>query len=363
MAIAIQASIQENLSGFEQAAQQAAESLPQSDSLSPPESGISLLDTKNEIFLSYLQALALRNLNVIRSLSSGSDVEETRKLSNALTKKLCEHRVYLERGVRPLEQRIKYQVDKVLKAADDEERAVQFQKNATLTNGKRIADDSGSGSEDSEDDDDEAAEDDNDIDELAFRPNPAAFARPQEAADDVELSRKDKMKQDGVYRPPRISATAMPTTETRERKEKKPMRSAAIDDYVNNELSTAPTAQPSIGSTIDAGGRRTKTARQLAAESERREYEETNLVRLPKESKKDRAKKGGRGRDGYGGDEWKGIGDSVDRISALTRRKDKDGALDKSRKRTFVEDGPRGSGDAGGAFEMKKRRLENRHRR
>ena len=41
---------------------------------------------------------------------------------------------------------------------------------------------------------------------------------------------------------------------------------------------------------------------------------------------------------GFGGEEWRGLGDSLDRIGDLTKRKGEDSALDKSRKRRAVED-------------------------
>ena len=119
--------------------------------------------------------------------------------------------------------------------------------------------------------------------------------------------------------------------------------------------------KPSIGSTIASSGRRTKDAKSLAREQERRDYEETNLVRLPKESKKERAKQANREKGGFGGEEWKGLGDSVDRIGDLTRSKRKDTALDKSRKRRAVEDSPRNDG-IGNALDIKKRRLMKKMR-
>ena len=69
---------------------------------------------------------------------------------------------------------------------------------------------------------------------------------------DVNAERERQVEDggEGVYRPPRISATSMPTTETKERKERRPGRSATLDEYVSTELSQAPLAVPSIGSTI-----------------------------------------------------------------------------------------------------------------
>ncbi|KAK3624619.1 hypothetical protein LTR56_014381 [Elasticomyces elasticus] len=326
-------SLPDILSSFTTATNAAIQGLPAAALLTPPENGITLLDAKNEIFLAYLQALALRNLNVIRSIKHGNDASATQALSHDLTKKLVEHRVYLERGVKPLEAKIKYQVDKVVKAADDEERTVaQKAKAAAATNGRTAAD-AESDEDDSEDDSD--ASDDAEADALAYRPSRAAFSKP-------------------------ATTGAGP----RDTKERRPGRSGIMDEYISTEMSGAPLAEPSIGSNVTEGGRRTKDTKQLAKEAEKRNYEETNLVRLPKESKKDRLKKGGGGRErggGFGGEEWRGLGESADRIGDLTKRSGRPGALEKSRKRP-VQDRPRDSG-IGDAFDVKRRRLEKKTRR
>lgn len=358
--------MKDTIADFLTATDSATQGLPNPEVLFPPQNGISLLDAKNEIFLSYLQGLALRNLSVIRSLKNGSSLGETQEINDKITKKLIEHRVYLERGVRPLEQKIKYQVDRVIKAADNEEKAVQQKKlkAAQVPNGRANKSANGdretngaSGS--SEEDSDDSSEEE--IDETSYRPNAAGFSQPGESVS--EPATRLKSGADGVYRPPRISATSMPTTETRERKERRPVRSATLDEYVSTELSTAPVTQPSIGSTIAAGGRSTKDARQLAKEQERRDYEETNLMRLPPESKKEKGKQSRRDRGGgFGGEEWRDLGVSVDRIGDLTKRRQKEGALEKSRKRRAVEDGPRSDG-AGDAFDVRKRRLLKKMRK
>lgn len=347
------------LGAFEAATSASNQGLPSADSTLPPENGISLFDTKNEIFLSYLQALALRNLNVIRSIKEGTDVEAAQKISDEITKKLVEHRVYLEKGVKPLEQKLKYQVDKAVKTADDAERdAVQKEKQAAMTNGRKEDEESDASEEDSEEDSDSDSDAGLGAEMTGYAPRVGAMTSKK---DDAESERRARSTENGVYKPPRISATAMPTTERREKKERGPGRSATLDEYVSTELSAAPLAQPSIGSNLAAGGRQSKNARQLKEEAERRDYEETNLVRLPAMSKKEKAKKGlGKARDGgFGGEEWRGLGESLDRIGDLTKRKGKDSALDKSRKRRAVEDGPRGDG-IGASFDTKRRRLQKK---
>jgi len=122
-------------------------------------------------------------------------------------------------------------------------------------------------------------------------------------------------------------------------------------------LSTAPSLEPSIGSTIVAGGRGTKTARDRVAEAERTAYEENNFVRLPALSKKEMARQRGR-RDGqYGGEEMSGLGGDLDRIERATGGKRKmGGKLENGGK-----DGPRGDG-FGGVVNVKRRKVAARKR-
>lgn len=351
-------SVADTLPGLVDSIKAASAILPEDLTYKIPENGISLLDTKNEIFLSYLQTLALRNLEVIRSVRSvlaanndSSDKEKktaepthmSKRLQEQMVQDLVRHRVYLEKGVRPLEERLRYQIDKVVRAADEEDRRAnpgEKTKGTTADNESDVEADSKP---------DAAA-----VDELAYRPNPASFARPAAAAQE-STSRNT----DGVYRPPRITATAMPTTERREKRER-PLRSATMDEFIASEHSTAPSAQPSIGSTIVDGGRRDKSAKEREREAERREYEETHLMRLPKEGKKEVGKRKARDRGMFGGEEWRGIGEGVDRIERLTKGKGRGSALDRSRKRKN-EDGQRGSGVLdGGEFERRRKKIMRR---
>ncbi|EEH03847.1 conserved hypothetical protein [Histoplasma capsulatum G186AR] len=358
-------------------------SLPHEDvsgnnaSILPPLDGISLLDTKNEIFLSYLQNLIFVMLLQLRKLSmrrsgDGMNGEGKGEVTDAppysnVVKKLTELRVFLERGVRPLEGQLKYQVDKVLKAADDAERNQRYPvfKRNRLRRGTQEPgdeDNSGLGSDDADSDGD--SDGDEDVDELAYRPNVAAFSRGTRDQEKSKVpSRRDAG--DGIYRPPKIKPTALPTTTPDSREQKRSRhtaKSAVIDEFVSAEMSSAPVAEPSIGTTIRAGGRMVRSEREKAKELERRAYEEGNFVRLPKESKKERQAKRGEGRPaGYGGEDWRSLGEGADRIERLTRRGRDSGrstALDKSRKRRATEDGPRGDGmNIGANFEKRRRKI------
>lgn len=347
-----------------QALTSASESAEKIKSPIPPKDGISLLDVKNELFLSYLQNLVFLIILKLRNRKPGS-VDNDEDLDGSVVKKLVELQVYLEKGVRPLEGRLKYQVDKVLRAADD---AIQAEDASKPKANGRIAREEDDVEEDSEDHSESDEESTNggalkasEIDDLQYRPNPSAFVRPAAA---VEADLKGR-SEDGIYKPPRIQATAMPTTGPREKEARKPNKSATLDEFVNTELSGAPLAEPSIGSTIVDRGRTVKSEKTKQEEKERREYEERNYVRLPKESKKERAKKGWRKDAGYGGEEWRGLGEGIDRIERLTKRKggEPKGALEKSRKRP-TEDGPRGSGgvEVGQGFQKRLKTLDGGRR-
>jgi U3 small nucleolar ribonucleoprotein protein LCP5 len=343
--------------------------IPDTLDITPPANGLSLLDLKNELFVSYLTNLAFLILVRIRHHRSTSNGIASKGLIKQVTEKLVELRLYLEKGVKPLEGKLKYQIDKVVKAAEDATRA-----EAPVTNGaakdkkakkqKHRADESedserSSASESEEEDDDASASASaSEIDELAYRPNPAALARPTASSND----RKGKDEpSDGIYRPPRITATAMPTTRGKEEKpERRLNKSATLDEFIATELSTAPIAEPSIGSTIVSGGRRLKTQRERDDDAERTRYEETHLTRLPKESKKERAKKGGRDRGGFGGEDFRNLEAGLDRIGGLVKRKE-GGKMEGSRKRS-AESAGLGGGDVGMAFDKRKKSIMRRMR-
>jgi U3 small nucleolar ribonucleoprotein protein LCP5 len=363
--MAVETSLPTLLNTLTQSLLSASDTAPEITSIIPPKDGISLLDIKNELLLSYLQNLVFLILLKLRECHNDSNESQGEKLEDAVVKKLVELRVYLERGVRPLEGRLKYQIDKVLRAADDVSRS-----SANATSQKQLAPKMAAtgntehSSEESDGENDSEVESSNgvtlnatEIDDLQYRPQPSSFMRPANAATETQPAAAAK---DGIYRPPRITATVMPTTtQPRTKEARKPLKSATLDEFISMELSAAPIAEPSIGSTIAYGGRRAKSEREKKEEQERKEYEERNYVRLPKESKKERAKKKGDRRDaGYGGEEWRGLGEGIDRIERLTRRKGGDfgrssssNVLEKSRKRAAATEGERSRG-SGGAVEV-----------
>ncbi|MCJ1448717.1 MAG: hypothetical protein MMC23_009234 [Stictis urceolatum] len=344
----------------------ASASLCSSAQLTPPTDGISLLDTKNELFLQYLHNLVfliILKLRDARSPSNNSKDASTApdKLSDAIVKQLVSLRVYLERGVKPLESRLRYQIDKVIRAADDAElRKIQgLSVNGTSKSKKKGVNGTKATGSDSESDASDSDASEPEIDPLSYRPNPAAFL--SESKSTTAATSEPGPAKDAPYRPPRITATTMPTAR-RSSPPTKPQKSAHLDEFIATEFSSAPVAEPNVGSTIREGGRRTKSDAERREDLEKRDYEETNFVRLPGLSKKDKKAKGRPRETGWGGEEWRGLGEGADRIGGLVGRKRGAGAaLERSRKRA-VEDGPRDEGRMGERFEKRRRVTGGRRR-
>lgn len=369
MSIALDNSLPALLSTLMASLGDAVSILPKETALLPSKDGLSLLDTKNELFLSYVQNLVFLILVKLRhtSLKAASDeqAQDVAELNHDVVKKLAELRLYLDKGVKPLEARLKYQVDKIIKAADEVNQPRQLvrpNKNIAVAHGAvRGQDESDSNASDSNDsgseDDSDASED---IDELSYRPNPAALLRPA----DVNRTGDGTTRKDEIYRPPRITATSLPTTVGKnERAARRPAKSATIDEFIATELSSAPMVEPSIGSTIRAGGRRTMSQREQDEYAEKKAYEESNMIRLPRESKKDKSNKYKNRDGGFGGEEWRNLGIGLDRIDKLTKKQTGSGGqLANSRKRA-VQDGPRDSGEQfGQQFAKRQKGMSKRTR-
>ena len=267
----------------------ATTSLPSNTNLAPPADGISLLDTKNELLLSYLHNLVFLIILKIRNQSSPDSAEEP-SLDEAVTKKLVELRIYIEKGIRPLETRLKYQLDKLILAAS--EASVPPVSNGT-TNTSKAPKQQRSKSDASGSDSDPELAPQPAIPDLAHRPNPSAFARPSETITTRQSA------SDGLYRPPRITPTALPTTEPSSRKkEVRPRKSHALDEFIREEMDDAPVAEPSIGAGSGLRGRAKEK------EEAKRDYEEMRLIRLPGDKRKRDRRRG----EGFGEDLARGLG-------------------------------------------------------
>lgn len=356
---------------------------------SPPSEGLSLLDTRNELLLAYIQDLILfLTLKLRDNLNATTKIrEDTSTFTNDIGKRLTEIRVYTEKGVRPLEEKLKYQIEKVLKLAEDADNSNKHQtarlsrrtKQSVTRRNLGVADRSSSQTDSSHelrhDTDSEFSTSGSELDDLAYRPNPMSLDQ-KEVADNRSAILQDASKYSvpGAYKPPRIQSARMPEPNDRaERQRLGPRKSVLIDEYVTSELSTAPLVEPSVGSgnTILDRGRSTMDRKERSDEKERREYEEANFVRLPGESKTERRKRNRMERlhgdhQIYGGEDWSGLGGLSDRIARVTTGpRNPSNILDRSRKRTAASTGYdlQARSGMGEVFEKRRKVLEGRKAR
>ncbi|KAI9503728.1 hypothetical protein BX070DRAFT_175275, partial [Coemansia spiralis] len=214
--------------------------------------GISFLEVKHHTMLSYITNLAYLTLLKLH----GRQIEDHSVITD-----LIEDRTVLEK-MRPLEQRLKYQIDKMLRSAvisADGAQQKQMQLAAVMLSEDALADPS------------------------AFKPNPGSLAADIREEDELAIK-------SGIYRAPR----QMPVhyeeegneTAKREKEERRMMERASRSRLVRDlmveyddrpEMTTA-TGNPSVGITDE---RFEKLA------EERSRYEEENFTRISL-SKKER---------------------------------------------------------------------------
>ncbi|KAK9471110.1 uncharacterized protein V1510DRAFT_404500 [Dipodascopsis tothii] len=268
--------------------------------------GVSLLTLKTELLESYVQALAVQIAGAVGSAAGrGPAAERARQL-------LVTDRVTLEKGVRPLEKKIEYQLTKLVEAARQQD--------------AKAAARSQTGSDDDGSDDDEDA--------LAFRPRPEALAA---AAAPASAS--------GAYVAPRISAARPAAKGERPARAK---RNFALEEYIAEHgtgSGAAPEAAPSVGSTtrlVKVGRGRQyadKSERELREDARVRDYEEDNFVRTDQFGGKKRAAKKARGRaaDQFMGEDWgftnkrKGATDGI--YDAVKRKRPRESVWERNRGR------------------------------
>lgn len=299
--------------------------LPKSESFPGTQDGISLLSLKSHLLLSYLQHISFYILLKLRGESI--DEGEYKKVVD----QLIDLRVYLDKGVKPIESRLRYQIDKVIRAAERLDREGQLK------------------------DMDDAAKD-----ALSYKPNPKALVldRP-----DTTTSTMDPLESnDGIYRPPRIASTLPSMPQSARASRRQPNNT--LREFVDSELSAAPIAEPSIGSNIITQGKQgnstIQSSRDRASQRERDRYEEENYIRLPSTGKQSK-RNGGRTDDIYGGEDFRVLDQEV---YDFNKDAAKESLVERSRKRRGQEDaygeasGSRedGIGEAAGVGKFKKRK-------
>ncbi|CDH11445.1 related to U3 small nucleolar ribonucleoprotein protein LCP5 [Zygosaccharomyces bailii ISA1307] len=214
---------------------------------------VSLMSLKAASMLAYINALMM-----VIGEKLGGDC-----LAEAGREKSIEHRVVLERGVKPLEKKLSYQLDKLARAHE------RMQKEYAEAEKRVVVQETVNEKEDSDSSDDEMAQ------------RPHTFGGKQ----------REVKKDDDVYRPPKINS-ALPMQDRfniqshKDRSNR--LRMQAMDEYLREE-SERPEWESFIGSNILNHGRGgVKSLRDSDKDRRVTEYEEDNFTRLKAISKTDK---------------------------------------------------------------------------
>ncbi|SNX86109.1 related to LCP5 - U3 small nucleolar ribonucleoprotein involved in maturation of 18S rRNA [Melanopsichium pennsylvanicum] len=266
--------------------------------------GISLLTVKNDAMLDYLHHIVAICISKISGRSLAGTSKDVSQGPADLVQNLVKLRLMLEK-LRPLENRLKYQMDKLLRSAAEGDKEVLLGR-AKSTKAKKNKP-KGDGSDDDDSDQDDDASDD----DLAFRPNPSAFmqdkaralARPSKSNNKQRKSARDSSsdsesdEQGGktaVYRPPKLVPMSYDPDARINKRGEKPSsitRNSALLSDLTAGMSSNPYEASSAGVGVGGRGRlAANTSSRAKALARMEEFEEENFTRLVM-SKKDARKR------------------------------------------------------------------------
>lgn len=242
---------------------------------------VSLLSLKNGTMLSYLS-------DVLSVVHDKMDVECADPAATKGRESSIENRIVLERGVKPLEKKLSYQLDKLIRAYTRMEKEY-------LDAEKRALEKSTNKNDQSDEEDDEDSSEDEE--ELAYRPGmvkskDTQSSKDREQPESGEIDGEegaDEEKNDGVYRPPKINAMLPPQQNNhfedkfnvRDHKDNSNRsRMQAMEEYIKDQ-SDQPDWGASIGSDILNHGRGgIKSSRDTEKERRVTSFEEDNFTRV-----------------------------------------------------------------------------------
>lgn len=287
--------------------------------------GMSLLALKNNSLLSYVNNLALVILSHLTRLQE----ENTEDAKTAAVKGSIEQRVTLEKGIKPLEKKLAYQLDKMVRSfhrMEEESDKVEKKLNDGIQEGDLTGEQENSGSDSSDSEEDE--------DNLSYRPDAAALAKmaPKKALSKSARESESNEK----YKPPKISAVAPPSANFDDRAgpKKQTRKLQSMEEYLA-ETSDLPQAESSIGSTIvDKGRGGVKTARERQKEKEIQRYEESNFTRLPSTAtKKSFKQKMAERVNNFAGEDWSMFNSNRDMKEGTSRKRKAASAWDRAKRK------------------------------
>ena len=256
----------------------------------PTSEGMSFLEMKNQVLLQYLTHLVLFVMGKLAPPLPADSTAATAasQRQSSIVKQLVYLRAVLEK-LRPLDKKLKYQIDKMAKlAAHINLKAVEASQRGEDAEAARAEAEAeaqaAGGDEDTEMHGVAASSASASVDPLSFRPNPSALLAATAAASrshaEVGASSGTGLASGstGLYRPPRISATQLDDADKATSKRNKDLARAAARAKGNAYLSSlrADLSERPEERSIDLDDLRPRHQ----ADLEREEYETTNLLRL-----------------------------------------------------------------------------------
>lgn len=278
--------------------------------------GVSLLSLKNHALLAYLNGVALVLLTRVQLLEDvDTDSQRQRAIETTIVQRVC-----LEKGVKPLEKRLSYQLDKMMRSY----KRMEAQHQSEVGKGK----DSGSGSNSDSDSDSDSNSDSSD-DNLAYKPDVLALAK---------LTSRDTRAAAAAggdkYKPPKISALEPPKPAAAASRRSDNRKLQSMEEYLR-ETSDQPSMEASIGATIINHGKGgVKTNREREKEREIQTYEENNFTRLPNAAtKKTHRQKQSELVNNFGGEDWSIFNNKRNVDDSTSRKRKPTTAWDRVKKR------------------------------
>lgn len=231
--------------------------LPVESDLLEANQGPSLLTLKNATLLGYLHHLVLLCSSRLR----GKRLDD--KDGGSIVRNLIELRLILEK-IRPVEGRMRGLVERLVRAAEDEEKRTREGRMPESTTAI------------------------DEVDPLSFRPNLAALSNNTGTNDDSRNPETDtksnRDRGDGIYRPPRMAPVvynpeSTSATSRKATKERVAPRNAALLSDLSASMSANPFETSSGGVGVGGGNNASSSARAKAL-ARMQEYEEDNFTRL-----------------------------------------------------------------------------------
>lgn len=213
--------------------------------------GVSFLEVKYQVMLQYILQLAY----FVHLKISGKQLE-----NNPVVESLVELRVILDK-MKPIEAKLKYQIDKLVRAAVVENTQKSEEKKADVSTSEAVA-----------------------ADPLAFKPNPLNLLNKDNDDEDEDVE-DDDTNATGVYRPPKLAPVNYDENAGRKsgkkerdeaRMKEKASRSRLMKDLMT-EMSENPEEIGVFGGVNEGTGYGDRIDNVIA---EKDRYEEDNYVRL-----------------------------------------------------------------------------------